>query len=238
MDAIQHLSKIRGRADAETVADLLHRIIGGDQKLGCLLAESFPTKMVGRFSCEPFDILIQKRFADLTKPRILGDREVWIRLHSLQHFFKNDDLRIGGCRLQPVCKKLQDAKKRCDRTDVYRFIQRQRQECFPKPIVIIDLLQFISAWRIGRKIKKADGIKANAILCDPIGMIAASFGNIDHFVLCDLDFFIAANDAPPTMLHKSQIMHIHALAVIAVVGFVEAEFIESECAQEYYIIQG
>ena len=72
--------------------------------------------------------------------------------------------------------------------------------------------------------------------CDPIGMIFASLRDIKHFVFPDFQRLPLGKNPPAAVLDPADIMIIHAMAVIPMVGFGIAIFVKNKVCAEHCII--
>ena len=82
----EHLTKIGGRAEAECVADLLDRAVGGGQKLNGTVAQQDLALRVGRDAKHMAKGIVNGRFADTAMAGNVGNRYIRMLCHVMCRF--------------------------------------------------------------------------------------------------------------------------------------------------------
>ena len=82
----EHLSEIGGRAEAEYIADLLNRAVGGGQKLNGTVAQQDLTLRVGRNAKHMAKGIVNGRFADTAMAGNVGNGYIGMFGHVLCRF--------------------------------------------------------------------------------------------------------------------------------------------------------
>ena len=125
VNTLKDPSEICRGAEHELVAYLLHGISRRKEKLCRLFAQYLLPYSVWSFSRALFHVAVEKRFAYLAKPCVVGHCQIRVILNERdESFIKTDILLAGGC-LKARFKQPEQSVESAYRCGVYRIFLSQ-----------------------------------------------------------------------------------------------------------------